>query len=468
MIKTSKIKHRGEDKIKLEFAYDERISDKIRQISGAAWSRTHRAWLIPDAATSRDQFTSLFPEINLPLVGNRPENEAESKTKDNDLAFYSHDLSMRTQVRILINYKNIRVKCPKNENDIRFFRSIKYCYWKPEGFYWEMPHSDENHEMVTAYFASRAYSIEEDTHWPVRIKKENIEAINLKSKEIEPESLQKIEQYISLLRNWMNHKRYSDSTVETYCDSVRVFLKYIYPKQAEEIEVNDMVLFVNDFIIPNEYSYSYQNQVVNGCKLFFREVLKSRIDVEKFERPRREYKLPNVLSKQEVKAILTSSTNVKHRTMLSLIYACGLRRSELLNLKVTAVDSNREVLYILNSKGKKDRVIPLSKSIIAMLSTYIEMYKPKDWLFEGQISGEPYSEASLAKVLKNSCIKAGIHKPVTLHWLRHSYATHLLESGTDLRFIQELLGHKSSKTTEIYTHVSTKSLKNIRSPFDEL
>jgi len=229
-----------------------------------------------------------------------------------------------------------------------------------------------------------------------------------------------------------------------------------------------MVLFVNDFIIGNKYSYSYQNQVVNSCKLFFREVLKSRIDVEKFERPRREYKLPNVLSKEEVKAILTSLTNVKHRTMLSLIYACGLRRSELLNLKLSAIDSNREVLYILNSKGKKDRVLPLSKSLITMLSSYIEMYKPKDWLFEGQISDEQYSEASLAKVLKNSCIKAGIHKPVTLHWLRHSYATHLLESGTDLRFIQELLGHKSSKTTEIYTHVSTKSLKNIRSPFDEL
>ncbi|HQP04880.1 MAG TPA: hypothetical protein PLP11_09785, partial [Bacteroidales bacterium] len=148
MITTSKIHHRGEDRLKLDFAYDTSISDKIRQIPGAAWSRTHKAWLIPDDAESRNQFGSLFPEITLPLVKNQPEIEDGSKTNEKDLAFYSNDLSMRTQVRILINYKYIRVKCPKNENDIQFFRSIKYCYWKPEGFYWEMPNSEDNYEMV--------------------------------------------------------------------------------------------------------------------------------------------------------------------------------------------------------------------------------------------------------------------------------------------------------------------------------
>lgn len=154
--------------------------------------------------------------------------------------------------------------------------------------------------------------------------------------------------------------------------------------------------------------------------------------------------------------------------MLSLIYACGLRRSELLNLKPNDVDSNRHMLIILNSKGKKDRMVPISDKIIEMLRDYYKAYRPKTWLFEGQSGNEPYSEASLSKVLKHSCEKANIRKPVTLHWLRHSYATHLLESGTDLRYIQELLGHKSSKTTEIYTHVSEKSLQKITSPFDTL
>lgn len=166
--------------------------------------------------------------------------------------------------------------------------------------------------------------------------------------------------------------------------------------------------------------------------------------------------------------ILQALVNVKHKTMLSLIYACGLRRSELLNLKPENIDSKRHLLIILNAKGKKDRVIPISDKVIEMLREYYKMFKPETWLFEGQNKGEQYSETSLQKVLKIALEKAKIHKPATLHWLRHSYATHLLESGTDLRYIQELLGHKSSKTTEIYTHVSEKSLRKIKSPFDEL
>lgn len=154
--------------------------------------------------------------------------------------------------------------------------------------------------------------------------------------------------------------------------------------------------------------------------------------------------------------------------MLGLIYACGLRRSELLNLKPIDIDSKRGLLIIRQAKGMKDRVAPISAKVINMLRTYYKSHKPSLWLFEGQNAGEQYSETSLAKVLKMSCKKAKITKSVTLHWLRHSYATHLLESGTDLRYIQELLGHKSSKTTEIYTHVSTTSLQNIKSPFDDL
>jgi integrase/recombinase XerD len=207
---------------------------------------------------------------------------------------------------------------------------------------------------------------------------------------------------------------------------------------------------------------------VNAIKLFFRSVRNTKIDFEKIHRPKREKLLPNVLSKEEVKAILNALGNVKHKAMLSLIYSCGLRRSELLNLKPADVDSKRGILIIRQAKGRKDRIAPLSAKIIEMLRDYYKAYKPKVWLFEGQYEGEQYSEKSLHSVLKQALVKTGINKPVTLHWLRHSYATHLLESGTDLRYIQEILGHKSSKTTEIYTHVSTQSLQKIKSPFDDL
>ena len=229
-----------------------------------------------------------------------------------------------------------------------------------------------------------------------------------------------------------------------------------------------MVRFVHLYIIPRKLSQSYQNQAVNAARLFFKTIQGSKVITEQIDRPRREHKLPNVLSKEEGKTILNSLGNVKHRTMLSLIYACGLRRSELLNLKPEHINSQRHLLIIINAKGKKDRVIPISDKMIEMLRSYYKEYKPRTWLFEGAERGNQYSEESLSQVLKQAVTKAKIKKPATLHWLRHSYATHLLEAGTDLRYIQELLGHKSSKTTEIYTHVTEKSLKNIISPFDTL
>lgn len=266
----------------------------------------------------------------------------------------------------------------------------------------------------------------------------------------------------------MVSKRYSESAKKNYLEYTRRFLLFTYPKSFSQISNEDMIRYVNEYIIPRRLSYTFQNLTINGVKIFFREVVHSPIDVDTFERPLAEHRLPNVLSKQEIKAILDAHVNLKHRTMLSLIYACGLRRSELLNLKPLDVDSNRGLLMIRQSKGKKDRLVPLSEKVIEMLRGYYKAYRPRVWLFEGQVEGERYSEKSLQNVLKQAVEKAKIPKPVSLHWLRHSYATHLLESGTDLRYIQELLGHKSSKTTEIYTHVSMKNIQNIKSPFDDL
>ena len=192
------------------------------------------------------------------------------------------------------------------------------------------------------------------------------------------------------------------------------------------------------------------------------------MEVDLIRRLKRAHLLPNVLSKEEVCLILSAQRNLKHRAMLSLIYSCGLRRGELLNLKLEDIDSKRGLVIIRMAKGKKDRVTPLSEKVLVMLREYFRAYHPKIWLFEGQRAGERYDERSLASVLKQALEKCKINKPVTLHWLRHSYATHLLESGTDLRYIQELLGHRSSRKTEIYTHVSNKELQRIISPFDSL
>ncbi len=278
---------------------------------------------------------------------------------------------------------------------------------------------------------------------------------------------QKTEQ-ITKFCNYLKSKRYSESTVKTYSEALRSFLLFFNDKAVAEITNEDVILYNNDFILKNNLSASYQNQIVNAIKLYFKTLKNIKIELDKIHRPKRAKVLPNVLSKEEVKLILEAHNNVKHKTMLSLIYSCGLRRSELINLKITDIDSNRNIVIIRQAKGKKDRIAPLSPKILALLRIYYPIYKPKKWLFEGQNGNEQYSDQSLQSVLKQALVKVKITKPVSLHWLRHSYATHLLESGTDLRYIQELLGHNSSKTTEIYTHVSTKSLQQIKSPFDDL
>jgi integrase/recombinase XerD len=269
-------------------------------------------------------------------------------------------------------------------------------------------------------------------------------------------------------KEWLTSKRYSNNTITTYIDALSTFLRYCSFKPIVEITNDDLIKFNNQYIIANNFSSSFQNQVVNAVKLFFSKIENKKLAPDLIHRPKTQKLLPNVLSKEEIKLILNAHGNIKHKAMLSLIYSCGLRRGELLNLKLKDIDSKRGLIIVRQSKGRKDRIVPLSEKILKLLRNYYIAYKPKEWLFEGQQENSRYAENSLAHVLKQALEKSNIHKPVTLHWLRHSYATHLLENGTDLRYIQEILGHSRSTTTEIYTHVSNKSIQKVISPFDSL
>lgn len=273
---------------------------------------------------------------------------------------------------------------------------------------------------------------------------------------------------IERYRSWLESHRYPPSTVRTYTSMLETFLKYVSPKEASECSADDLVSMVNDYVLPGRLSYSYQNQLISAVKKFYGEICRKVIDPGTLTRPRVRHRLPNVLSKDEVKRILSVPFNEKHRVMLSVIYGCGLRRSEVLMLEPEDIDRDRMLLTVRQSKGFKDRVVPISSRLLEVIDSYVERYRPVTFLFEGQRQGDAYSAASLEKVFRKACASAGIKKNITLHGLRHSYATHLLEAGTDLRYIQELLGHKSSKTTEIYTHVTEKSIAKIRSPFDDL
>ena len=352
---------------------------------------------------------------------------------------------------------------PFNRNIYTLFSSLKNSTWDSFEKAWVIDEASFPLENLLAHFKDKAeFIFQEKSLESIEYKKSLLRPIHF----LEPLDDFKKEAIQTFIR-YLNSKRYSSNTIKVYSDSMSTFLRYFSMKDITAISNDDLIDFNNNYILKNNFSSSFQNQVVNAVKLYFSAIQYKKMDVELIHRPRREKVLPNVLSKEEVKAILDAPYNLKHRAMLAMIYSCGLRRGELLSLTKFDIDSKRMVVIIRMAKGKKDRIVPLSPKILSLLRDYYKSYNPKEFLFEGQGGGK-YSEKSLENVFKQSLLKANNKKPVTLHWLRHSYATHLLESGTDLRYIQDLLGHKSSKTTEIYTHVSTKNIQNIRSPFDDL
>jgi integrase/recombinase XerD len=265
----------------------------------------------------------------------------------------------------------------------------------------------------------------------------------------------------------LDRMRYSGNTNRIYIHFFKSLLDYFPDTPPEEISDDQINLYMSHLLMTKKVSASTQNQAINAIKFYYEKVKKGSRKVYALERPLKETKLPMVLSEEDVIAILRAVDNIKHKTMLWLIYAAGLRRSELINLRINDVDSKRMVVNIRGSKGKKDRITLLSEKVLVLLRAYFREYRPKVWLFEGS-QGNPYSATSLQKVFALALKRSGVQKDATLHTLRHSFATHLLERGTDLRYIQSLLGHSSSKTTEIYTHITTKGFEKIRSPLDDL
>jgi site-specific recombinase XerD len=262
---------------------------------------------------------------------------------------------------------------------------------------------------------------------------------------------------------------YSMNTVRTYH---HYFFKYINQPAFgtwDDIYVASeaMINRYHEQMTQNGASFSTLNQSVNAIKLYYHRVLGIELDGVKLMRPKSETKLPKVLSIKEMGRIIKNTENLKHKCLLMLLYGSGIRISELLNLKPEDYEPNDNRLWIRRGKGKKDRRTIINGKLKVMLEEYMAKYAPVKWIFEGQYGG-PYTSSSATKVLKRAARKAGIKKNVSLHMLRHSFATHLLEKGTDLRYIQELLGHASSKTTEIYTYVSNKYLSEIRCPTDNL
>lgn len=264
---------------------------------------------------------------------------------------------------------------------------------------------------------------------------------------------------------YLRGKRYSASTINSYSFLTADFIAYYHTETIESLNNRHIELYIEDVYLRRQYSISKQRQFISALKLFIVFYPDTQIENLKLTRPKRSKKLPEVLSIEEVLRVIQVTHNLKHRTIIVLLYSCGLRIGELLNLKLDDININRKQVRIRQSKGRKDRMVVLADSMLPLLNNYFLSFEPKTYFIKG-INDQPYSASSVRKFLKRSCKSAKIARNITPHALRHSYATHLLEQGTGLRLIQELLGHSKPETTMIYTHVARKDLLKVRSPLD--
>jgi len=553
-MKLSKISHKNELRIRVEFEYDAVIIAKLRQIPDTRWSKSFKCWHVPYTKEAFAQLKNFFPEVEYEAVAEKQEKPLliVKKTAELPTTAITHKpinvivndpQKINAEICIDIYPRNIVVRLPKNEDDIQFIRTLKYSRWKKGQFCWTVPNFGHNADLLKSYFKGRNAVINEHLTKPEPLPKVNeiqptftrndFLVINLSNRNFrvfysfnlninyrlrsipmcmwnETKRCWEVpysEKFLNELRqiaddfslnfilheeqklkvlprksrydvknyrtcpesftNKLNELRYSKNTLAVYTDMFEEFINYHEDVDIDEITEEMIVEFLHYLVNERHVSTSYQNQSINAIKFYYERVKYGQRKLYIVDRPREEKFLPEVLNAEEVTALFNATDNLKHKAVLMTIYSAGLRIGEAVNLKLKDIDSGRMQIRIENAKGKKDRYSLLSERNLEVLRRYVTEYKPQVWLFEGA-NGEMYSQKAIQNVMRRAVEKAGIKKHVTVHTLRHSFATHLLEAGTDIRYIQSLLGHESSKTTEIYTHITGRGLQQIKSPLDKL
>ena len=264
----------------------------------------------------------------------------------------------------------------------------------------------------------------------------------------------------------MQQLRLSSNTIRVYSAYMKDFVHAFEGTDLSEVDVEQINEYILYLINTYDISAAQQNQRISAIKFYYEKILLQDLTEIKITRPKRSQRLPDVLSKSDIARLITATTNAKHKAIIALVYSCGLRRSETVNLKISDIDSERMLVKVREAKGSKDRYVPLADLALKLLREYYRRENPRKYLFEGG-DGEQYSPSSVYQVIKRAAQKAGINRRIYPHILRHSFATHHLEQGTDLRFIQVWLGHESTKTTEIYTHVMNNNT-TIKNPIDDI
>ena len=511
--------------IAMVFAYDKELLAIVMKIPGARYSGTYKFWCVNDTKKNISLILGAFkgiaeidhPGIELPVekpeqankVVSHVENIHEEDHLENRMTSQSEDIPEEdtTGNRVTKKVENIPEEDIPEINDskaftvikpqkvnrylspvelktdqsskrliIRFTGSYDHVWIDELNSYGRLHYDKTRKEFLLPLAQSTIDSLSDyfiERGVEVRVKKEKpaAETVELRkafgeeirSRVLSVEAIRALE----VFKDYLEENRYSPRTIETYMASLELFFKFFNGKDPDEVTMDELSVFMSDVIIQNDFSASYQNQVVSAIKIYYEVSGRGRIAPENLQRPRRGRILPKVLSKEEVGKILSSGRNLKHKFLLWIIYSCGLRRSEVTNIKLDDLDRKRGIIHIREGKGGVDRIVPVSDKVWTKLDEYVDSFNPAQYLFEGQAGGR-YSSESVYNVFKQALRRSGIKKDVGVHSLRHSYATHLHENGLDIRYIQELLGHRSTRTTEIYTHVSRRNLIAVRSPIEDL
>jgi site-specific recombinase XerD len=432
----------------LKLKKDETDIAFLRTLHYNKWDKTLFLWIITNTKLNRELINNYFNKrlvkMPVPQLATKTVDEKVVHKKANTLYIVEYT---EGRVRLLFDF---------NEKFVRFIKTIAFNKWDPFNKWWSIPYSPSIHKNIEILCGELGWKMEVVNQKETEIKKLKAgkdKILNYRS--CPPEMIDKL----TMLR-------YSPKTAKSYIAALEEFINFHNTKDIKSLGPAEIKEFIMYLINERKISVSYQNVTINAIKFYMEHVNGCMRQYITIERPKEERKLPKVISRKEIKMIIENVDNLKHRCIIMLLYSAGLRRSELLNLIPTDIDSENMRILIREGKGGKDRYTILSKTTLETLKMYYKMYRPLKYLFEGR-EKEKYSAESVAKIVKEASAKAGIKRIVSPHILRHSFATHLLEDGVDMRYIQNLLGHYSTKTTEIYTHITQKGIERIKSPLDD-
>ncbi len=367
------------------------------------------------------------------------------------------------------NLSKVEVQIFHASKAVTYIKSLPLREYNKQSMTWTIPRQEALVKRFIEYCQEQDYLVHEQISWkielPIAKSRNGDKWLAVVLQGVAPEHLSIMEEYAKVFVR----ENYSFSTMKMYCSSFRRYLHYQDDLSTiRKHNRSDIEKYLNDIALQN-VSYQELNRHVSALKFYYEKIGGwSKLRLSQLQRPKNAKSLPYILSIGEVKLLFSFVKNTKHQCMLFLAYGCGLRAGEVLALQVSDIMMDRNQIFIRGSKGKKDRVVMMPKSIVPILKSYMMEHRPDRWLFHGQNRERPYSPSSFRKVFKRALSKAGLDKRHKLHNLRHSFATHLMESGTQQRLIQKLLGHASSKTTEIYTHISKGSTTQVESPLDKL